>query len=363
MPPLRVEDVFRRHYAYVWRSLARLGVGAAQLDDATQDVFVVVHHRLAEFAGHAKLTTWLFEIVRRVALQYRRQRCRSPIGVAIPTDHRDPRPGPFEQMTRIEALELMQAWLDELDDGKRIVFVMAELEQLQGPEIADRLGMNLNTVYARLRGARRHLARRVRRLINLDLGVRPGHQQRRRAWIALGAKLDAVTAATAVTGSAIAGTSPIAGFGIGAAAMTLVLVLIPTPDTGSPHAAAGTPLAKSVPPARAETGHPAPPPSTAVRAVAQRMASLDHAPTASPRAAINGAIDQTPPRVRGAAKQADPDRTFADELALFERVQAAVRRGTNARALAHATTYLRRYPHGTFAAEARTVRQRLSGPR
>jgi len=41
-------------------------------EDAMQDVFLVVHRRLAEFEGRAKLSTWLFGICLRVAKDHRR---------------------------------------------------------------------------------------------------------------------------------------------------------------------------------------------------------------------------------------------------------------------------------------------------
>ena len=53
--------------------------------------------------------------------------------------------------------------LDELDDDKRAVFVLAELEQMSVPEIAEALGENVNTVYARLRAARREFEQLVSR--------------------------------------------------------------------------------------------------------------------------------------------------------------------------------------------------------
>jgi RNA polymerase sigma-70 factor (ECF subfamily) len=37
--------------------------------------------------------------------------------------------------------------LGDLDEAKREVFVLGELEQLTAPEIAETLGVNVNTVY------------------------------------------------------------------------------------------------------------------------------------------------------------------------------------------------------------------------
>ena len=60
-------------------------------------------------------------------------------------------------------MRVLQKLLDELDDDRRAVFVLAELEQMSAPDIADALGVNVNTVYARLRAARRDFEQGVAR--------------------------------------------------------------------------------------------------------------------------------------------------------------------------------------------------------
>ena len=67
------DEVYTAHVAFVWRTLRTFGVSDAQLEDAVQDVFVVVYRRLPEWEGRAQVTTWLFAIARRVASSYRRK--------------------------------------------------------------------------------------------------------------------------------------------------------------------------------------------------------------------------------------------------------------------------------------------------
>ena len=55
---------------------------------------------------------------------------------------------------RSEAARVLHAFLGSLDDDKRAVFVLAELEQMTAPEIAQALAVNVITVYSRLRTAR-----------------------------------------------------------------------------------------------------------------------------------------------------------------------------------------------------------------
>ena len=152
---LTFEDVYRTHFAFVWRSAKRLGVNEGSIDDAVQEVFVVVHRRLGDFEGRSSLRTWLFGITLRVVRDHRRAaRRRDPGPVIDPDTLRASGSGPAETAEQAEAVRLLHALLDELDDDRREVFVMAELEQMAMPEIADALGLNVNTAYARLRIAR-----------------------------------------------------------------------------------------------------------------------------------------------------------------------------------------------------------------
>lgn len=153
------EEVYEAEFAFVWRNLRRLGVHEAQLRDAAQDVFLVVHRRLGDFEGRGSLRAWLYSIVVRVASQYRRTRLRKdlehtedPDGVADTS-----RLGPEDSAGQNEDVRLLLELLDALDEGKREVFVLSDLEGLTAPEVAELLELKLNTVYSRLRAARLEL--------------------------------------------------------------------------------------------------------------------------------------------------------------------------------------------------------------
>lgn len=164
--PPRFDAVYDEHFAYLWSCLRRLGVPAASIDDAVQDVFVVVHRRLADFEGRSSLRTWLFGIALRVARDYRRRAERTEPGGEGPerTAPDTVRPSPFEDAAAAEGARLLDRLLGQLEESRREVFVLAELEQMTAPEIASCLEVNLNTVYARLRAARAEFERAVARL-------------------------------------------------------------------------------------------------------------------------------------------------------------------------------------------------------
>lgn len=170
-PPLDFEAVYEECFDFVWRNARRLGVPDAQIDDAVQEVFLVVHRRLGEFEGRSSLKTWTFGILVKVAADHRRAlrrkspHVRSGGGVVEADTVADEGVGPDDRIARSEGTRLLHRLLDELSDDRRVVFVLAELEELSAPEIAEALGLNLNTVYARLRTARQdfnQLAQRER---------------------------------------------------------------------------------------------------------------------------------------------------------------------------------------------------------
>jgi RNA polymerase sigma-70 factor (ECF subfamily) len=155
-----VEEVCVAHMDFVWRNLRRLGVQESSIDDAVQDVFLVVHRRLQDFEERSQMKTWLFGIVLRVAATHRRslQRRRDRISdlapvplESLPDSNGD---GPLELVAKREARAMLHRLLSEIDDDKRDMLVSVDLEQMSVPEAAHSLGINLNTAYSRLRAAR-----------------------------------------------------------------------------------------------------------------------------------------------------------------------------------------------------------------
>jgi RNA polymerase sigma-70 factor (ECF subfamily) len=163
--PPSFEDVYDAHVDFLWRSARSLGVPPSSVDDVLQDVFVVVHRRLPEFEGRASLRTWLTRILIRVIAEHRRRFRRKEGHAELPEDVGDPRAlGPHEELARAQAVRLLEEILGHLPDEQRTVFVLAEIEQLTVPEIATALDVNANTIYSRLRLARREYERQLARV-------------------------------------------------------------------------------------------------------------------------------------------------------------------------------------------------------
>ena len=154
------DDLYEDHFDLVWRTARRLGVPESAADDVVQDTFVVLHRRLGEYDGETPMRRWLIGILMRVVSDHRR-RYRRKEAANVPHPEESERalassaPAPSAEAEQAEAVRLLDALLAELDEDKRELLVLAQLEELTVPEIAELLGANVNTVYARLRSARR----------------------------------------------------------------------------------------------------------------------------------------------------------------------------------------------------------------
>jgi RNA polymerase sigma-70 factor, ECF subfamily len=145
--------VYREQARFVFRILRRLGVPPEALEDATQDVFLVVHRRWDAYDRTVPIRSWLFGITRRVAADTRKRlhRLAARSEGRIDTERLG---DPADVAARAEASDFVARFLETLDEDKRIVFVLSDVEGFTAPEIGEALGVNLNTIYARLRAAR-----------------------------------------------------------------------------------------------------------------------------------------------------------------------------------------------------------------
>lgn len=155
--------LYREHFDLVWRGLRRLGVPLSMVDDATQDVFLVVHRRLKEIQLTGAPRSWIYGITLYMARYYRRKASRAlneETEAYLVDEHaRDP----AEQAADRQALRSVYAALGKLSDAHREIFVLADIEELSAPDIAALLKLPLNTVYSRLRHARAHFETLVAR--------------------------------------------------------------------------------------------------------------------------------------------------------------------------------------------------------
>lgn len=164
---LTFEEVYQDHHRFVWRVVRTLGLPPALVEDAVQDVFVVVHRRLPEYEGRAAVRGWLFRIARWVVSQERRrfrtklshETIDDAVSDGISDALSDPAPGPFERFVQSEGLRTVERVLNRMEEDKRLVFVLMDIEELKAAEVSEILSINVNTVYSRLRLAREQFRR------------------------------------------------------------------------------------------------------------------------------------------------------------------------------------------------------------
>jgi RNA polymerase sigma-70 factor (ECF subfamily) len=157
-----LEAIYRAQSAFVRRNARRLGCDDDWADDVVHEVFLVVARRLGEFRQEASIRTWLFAITYRAVQRMARDRARygrRRRDFALAEASRLP----AEPAARSEAGQYLRVLLGRLDEAKRVVFILAELEGMTSVEIGQLLGLKPPTVDSRLRAARTALGRMIAR--------------------------------------------------------------------------------------------------------------------------------------------------------------------------------------------------------
>jgi RNA polymerase sigma-70 factor (ECF subfamily) len=153
LPPF--DSLYPANLDFVLRTLRRLGVSGSAVEDAAQEVFLVVLRRADSFEGRGSVRSWLFGIARRVAKSHRRPRDRAEdeLDALDEADFQSPesRAGDAELARALESL------LGRLPREQREPFILVELEEMGVREAAAALEVNHNTLFSRLKLARRQV--------------------------------------------------------------------------------------------------------------------------------------------------------------------------------------------------------------
>jgi RNA polymerase sigma-70 factor, ECF subfamily len=154
---LAVQSVYKQYFDFVWSSARRLGVEPDSIDDLVQEVFIVIHTKLHALEKPEALRSWIYGVVRRTVSTYRRTKrtgSGANFSANIEAEAISHDPTPLERTETNAELQLLSNLLAQLDEPKREVFALVELEELSVPEVAELLEIPLNTAYSRLRAAR-----------------------------------------------------------------------------------------------------------------------------------------------------------------------------------------------------------------
>jgi RNA polymerase sigma factor (sigma-70 family) len=374
-PAARIAALFDAHCGFVCRVLQHHGVHEAALDDAVQDVFVTAHRRWSSFEGRSSAQSWLYGISRRIAFRYRRSadaRARRFVdaGPELPEALDEP-------FARAHAAHSLAALLHGLDADKRTVFVLAELEGMTAPEVAEALGIPLGTAYSRLRAAWQVLGQqagrehqRLRRALPSMRTPDPSPERRRHmlglVMGGLGLPPDGGGGGgtAVVTGWLSQAKWLVVGAALGAGLLgARAAVVASRHDDAAPSSEAGAVAPAKRSPAVELPGTAAVPPRAPLpgdppaAAEPSRPAASSRAPLPAPAMPPPAAASARPPAPLPAtavptASEAD---SLAAELALLQRARVAVREGRAADALALLEQHARQFPRGQLVDERRAL--------
>jgi RNA polymerase sigma-70 factor (ECF subfamily) len=155
--PVNPRELFGTYAAFIWRTLRYQSVAERDLDDVSQEVFLIVFRKLPDFEPHGSMRAWIYGICIRVARDYRnRAHKRHEVLVDEVSDEIGGATSGSEPERRAEQRQL-HAMLQRLDEDKRAVIVLHELEGLPMSEVAELVQCPVKTAYSRLAAARKQM--------------------------------------------------------------------------------------------------------------------------------------------------------------------------------------------------------------
>lgn len=160
----RLRAMVADHVAFIWRLLRRLGVPESDVEDASQQVFLVASKRLDDIIP-GRERSFLFGTAMKIAAHTRRStaRQREVSDEGVP-EGADPGPDPEAQLDLAQARAMADAVLADMPLELRAVFVLFEVEEMSTVAIAELLQVPTGTVASRLRRAREDFQQRLKRM-------------------------------------------------------------------------------------------------------------------------------------------------------------------------------------------------------
>lgn len=154
--------IFEGDYQRIFRYIMSMIGDTAEAEDLTQETFLRAYRRRDTLRDEGAQTAWLYRIATHVCLDRLRQYARrSPkesdadlddLDVAEPDE-----PSLQQTLERDEMSECVQSFLNRLSDNYRAAILLHDMHELTSPEIAQLLGVSLDTVKIRLHRARHKL--------------------------------------------------------------------------------------------------------------------------------------------------------------------------------------------------------------
>ena len=167
-----IDDIIKEYQPKIHRYLRRL-VGENEAEDLSQEVLIKINRSISDFDGRSKLSTWIYRIATNTAIDRLRSSSYKQLKKMISEDVLA-----AEDQTEIGESKVLSAdqnviekemnaciknFVNNLSDNYRTVLALSEFENLKNQEIADILGITLETVKIRLHRARARLKKELNR--------------------------------------------------------------------------------------------------------------------------------------------------------------------------------------------------------
>ena len=167
---LDFDRLYVAHFQHVSRWARALGGLEADLDDITQEVFLVVRRKLPSYIGPS-MQAWLYGITRKTVSDYRRRaffrRLFTGVNRSLESSPQVERTSGVDPYARLEAQQAITQVLKKMSMVRRSAFILFEIEGYSGEEIAELEQIPVATVYTRLHHARRDFLRLTAELTGL----------------------------------------------------------------------------------------------------------------------------------------------------------------------------------------------------
>jgi RNA polymerase sigma-70 factor (ECF subfamily) len=151
--------LFDRFQGPVYRFVSRLvGARCVDLDDLVQTTFLEAMRAAPRFRRDAAVKTWIFGIAVNVVRHHFRSQLRQRmLSMALLRHPPEARHGPDSIAERRELVSRLELAVAALPHELRAAFVMCELEEIPGKEVARVLNWRLGTLWRRVHEARKAL--------------------------------------------------------------------------------------------------------------------------------------------------------------------------------------------------------------
>ena len=177
---LDFEKIYEKYQSKIFRYLFRLTGEWEESRDLTQEVFIKVNNNLSKFEGKSSLSTWIYKIATNVAndrfrsasfQKYKKQQLSGEFNEENKEDKNvwtgNKEMSVEDQVARKEMSECINRYIYDLNENYRTVIVLSEFEELKNQEIADILGISIDTVKIRIHRGRTQLKKRMDKGCNI----------------------------------------------------------------------------------------------------------------------------------------------------------------------------------------------------